>query len=277
MYESDSGAIPGATVIASVKWYNPAKGFGFLTPADGSGDIFCHASALGRAGWETLPVGATVTCEVVEGRQGLQVWQIQEVDTSTASPDRSGTGKSAHGERNPEFREQPPAAGRRLVATVKWFVPAKGFGFLAPVDGSADVFCHASVVESAGYETLPTGASVTCDVVEEKRGPAVSSIIAVDTSTAMSAPVEHNARRHGAPQYGRHHDAAAEERRGVVKFYDAGKGFGFVVPDDGDADVFLHASVLDRAGLDALEEGQQVSVMVTQGRRGPQATDIQLL
>ena len=63
----------------------------------------------------------------------------------------------------------------------------------------------------------------------------------------------------------------------VVKFYDAGKGFGFVVADDGGADVFLHGSVLGRAGLDAVEAGQQVSVMVTQGRRGLQATDIELL
>ena len=149
--------------------------------------------------------------------------------------------------------------------------------FLAPVDGSADVFCHASVVESAGYETLPAGASVICEVAEERRGPAVSSIIAADTSTAMSAPVGHNARKHGAPQFGRHHDAAAKERYGVAKFYDAGKGFGFVVADDGGADVFLHGSVLGRAGLDAVEAGQQVSVMVTQGRRGLQATDIELL
>ena len=277
MYESDSGATPGAAVIASVKWYNPVKGFGFLTPADGSGDIFCHASALGRAGRETLPEGATVTCEVVEGRQGPQVWQIHEVDTSTASPDRAGSGRPTHGERGTAFGEQPPAAGRRLVATVKWFVPAKGFGFLTPVDGSADVFCHASVVESAGYETLPAGASVTCEVVEGQRGPMVSSIVAVDTSAAMAAPIRHDVRSYAAPQYGRYDNAAAEERRGVVKFYDAGKGFGFVVPDDGGADVFLHASVLGRAGLDVLEAGQQVSVMVTQGRRGLQATDIQLL
>ena len=68
-----------------------------------------------------------------------------------------------------------------------------------------------------------------------------------------------------------------EERRGIVKFYDAVKGYGFVVPYDGGPDVFLHGSVLNRAGLGVPEPGQRVSVMVTQGARGPQATDIALL
>ncbi|MDE2994067.1 MAG: cold shock domain-containing protein [Chloroflexota bacterium] len=65
MAEGGSGAVPGATVVATVKWYDPVKGYGFLTPADGSHDFFCHVSAVGRAGLLTLAEGATVTCEVV--------------------------------------------------------------------------------------------------------------------------------------------------------------------------------------------------------------------
>ena len=70
-----------------------------------------------------------------------------------------------------------------------------------------------------------------------------------------------------------------EERRGIVKFCNAAKGYGygFVVPDDGGLDVFLHGSVLNRAGLGVPEPGQRVSVMVAQGARGPQAADIALL
>ena len=65
MAEGGSGAVPGATVVATVKWYDPVKGYGFLTPADGSHDLFCQLSAVGRAGLLTLAEGATVTCEVV--------------------------------------------------------------------------------------------------------------------------------------------------------------------------------------------------------------------
>ena len=70
MQEFDSGPVTGVTVVATVKWYDPVKGYGFLTPADGSRDVFCHVSAVSRAGLLTLGEGATVTCEVVQGRQG---------------------------------------------------------------------------------------------------------------------------------------------------------------------------------------------------------------
>ena len=281
MQEMARGAVSGAAVIASVKWYDPVRGFGFLAPVDGSRDVFCHSSAVAHAGWLTLPEGATVTCEVVEGRQGRQVSQIHEIDASSATPERAGSGRQPHGERGPAPAEPAPRPVRRcLVASVKWFVATRGYGFLSPADGSADVFCHASVVADAGYERLPKGASVTCEVVEGRRGPTVSSIVTVDTSTALAAPAVRGGRRNGAPQQGRRDDgddAPVEELPGVVKFYDAGKGFGFVVPGGGGPDVFLRASVLNRAGVDWLEPGRQVRVMVAQGVRGPQATDIELL
>ena len=71
--EGGSGSAPGAAVVATVKWFKPAKGFGFLTPVDGSPDVFCHISAVSRAGFDALPEGATVTCEVVEGQRGPMV------------------------------------------------------------------------------------------------------------------------------------------------------------------------------------------------------------
>ena len=109
-------------------------------------------------------------------------------------------------------------------------------------------------------------------------GPMVSSIVAVDTSTALPVPAGRGGRRNGAPGYGRDDggDAAVEELLGVVKLYDAGKGFGFVDPGGG-PDVFVHGSVLNRAGLAFLEPGQKERVMVAQRNRGLQATDIELL
>ena len=68
-----------------------------------------------------------------------------------------------------------------------------------------------------------------------------------------------------------------EERTGLVKFYNTAKGYGFLVPDDGGPDVFVHGSVLNRAGLGGLEAGQRVSVIVEQSARGLQARDIELI
>ena len=108
----------------------------------------------------------------------------------------------------------------------------------------------------------------------------VSSIVAVDASTAMAQPASCEEPYRDRRERGWDRDQPAgqvEERSGLVKFYNTAKGYGFVVPDDGGPDVFLHGSVLNRAGLGALEPGERVSVMVEQGTRGPQARDIELI
>jgi len=55
---------------------------------------------------------------------------------------------------------------------------------------------------------------------------------------------------------------------GTVKWYNAAKGFGFIVPDGGGKDVFVHVSALDRAGITYLKEGQRVFVGVAEGQNG---------
>ncbi len=87
----------GATVVAKAKWFNPAMGFGFLTPVDGSREVFYHVSVLSWAGYDTLPEGATVTCEVEQSRQRLQVSQIHAVDASTATTRPTGSGAPPRG------------------------------------------------------------------------------------------------------------------------------------------------------------------------------------
>ena len=62
---------------------------------------------------------------------------------------------------------------------------------------------------------------------------------------------------------------------GTVKWFNATKGYGFIQPDDGSKDVFVHISAVERSGLGALKEGQKVSFDVTQGPKGKQASNIQ--
>ena len=278
---SNPGA--GARISATVKWYNPAKAYGFLVPADGSPDIYCRDSALAAVGLDTLLAGATVDCETVQGQRGPEVSRILAVDFSTAS---TRTASFARVSGNGPTASQPgigragaAEAGpcRRITALVKWFMPMKGYGFLEPEDGSADVFCHISAVEASGRDTLPQGAVVTCEIVPGDRGPQVSRILSVDPPPAGHGPVDHSQSfdvRYPEPQAGAP-TSAVVELPATVKFFDPARGFGFVVPDSGGPEVFVHSSVLFRSGMTDLQPGQRVFVRAESAPRGLQATEIE--
>ena len=63
--------------IGTVKWFNDSKGFGFITPDDGSEDLFAHFSAINMNGFKTLKEGQKVSFEVVQGPKGKQASNIQ--------------------------------------------------------------------------------------------------------------------------------------------------------------------------------------------------------
>ena len=165
-----SPAPSGPTVRATVKWFNPEKGFGFVA-IEGAGDAFLHAAVLGRAGREEVAQGATLDVRTGPGQKGLQVTEVLAVDDSTATPARPRT---ATGERPGPRRPQGPAV--RMAGTTKWFDPAKGFGFVSIEGGNQDVFVHVSVLERGGIPTLAPGQRVTMDVAEGRRNPEAVTI-----------------------------------------------------------------------------------------------------
>ncbi|HUY02849.1 major cold shock protein CspA [mine drainage metagenome] len=65
--------------IGTVKWFNDAKGFGFITPEDGSGDLFAHFSAINSSGFKSLQENQKVSYDVTTGPKGLQASNIQIV------------------------------------------------------------------------------------------------------------------------------------------------------------------------------------------------------
>jgi len=69
---------------------------------------------------------------------------------------------------------------------------------------------------------------------------------------------------------------AAVEEVGTVKWFNAQKGFGFIVREGGGKDAFVHASVLERSGIGTLTEGQRVLIDIAEGRKGPEAVRVRL-
>jgi len=154
----------GPPVRAMVKWYNPDKGFGFVTLASG-GDAFLHVSIVERSGNGTVPPGATLEVRTAPGQKGFQVTEILSVDTSNAQQEPP---RRPRPER-PQAREEQAAVEE--IGTVSFYAPAKGFGFINRDRGGKDIFVHASTLNRAGLSELAEGQRVAVDVVEGGKGP----------------------------------------------------------------------------------------------------------
>jgi CspA family cold shock protein len=170
-------------LTATVKWFNRSKGFGFVTPADGSSDVFLPASVLENAGHDEVGEGVTITCDVAEGIKGRAIVDIIEVDQSTARPrartdNGGGFRPRGDGERfaHPPRSNAPTGPTESLDGVVKWFDGARGFGFISPGDGGKDIFVHVSALRRSGLETLVTGQTVRIQVAEARRGREATSV-----------------------------------------------------------------------------------------------------
>jgi CspA family cold shock protein len=165
----------GPPVSGKIKWFNAEKGFGFVTLDDGSGDAFLHASVVERSGHDaqSLQPGATLQMRIGQGLKGPQVSEVLEVDTSTAAVSPKPRPASRFQERRPV--ERTPS---RMTGTVKWYSPAKRFGFVAVDSGRAEVFVHAEVLQRSGIATLSEGQRVEMEVVEGHKGLEAVSVSA---------------------------------------------------------------------------------------------------
>jgi CspA family cold shock protein len=164
------------------------------------------------------------------------------------------------------FREDTPPA-RLVEAKVKWFNASKGFGFVTMADGSQDAFLPMAILRRAGYEEVHEGASITCEVGNGAKGPLVTNVLNIDNSTAV-LPGSAADRRPPRP---------STTMEGAVKWFEVEKGYGFISPDGGGKDVFIHITALRRSGVTALGPGQRVRVDVVDGKKGLEADRIFLL
>ena len=170
------------------------------------------------------------------------------------------------------------AEGPEVDAVVKWFNGQKGFGFVELGDGSGDAFLHVAVLQAAGRQSVLPGSKMRVATAQGPKGRQVARVIEVDESTATEAP-RRQPRSDAGGGGGRGRDvgrdlSSAVEMAGTVKWFNADKGFGFIAPEGGGKDVFIHISVLGRSGITGLAEGQQVSMRVVETPKGREALSI---
>ncbi|WBV41743.1 cold-shock protein [Pseudoroseomonas cervicalis] len=255
--DNDSQGSAGA-IEAEVKWYNGRKGFGFVLGPDGQ-DVFFHASALTEAGIEPPETGDKLVCEIGTDRQGRRlVTKIYERKLGPGVPagDRPrrdfGGDRGGFGDRPPrrDFGDRPP---RRDFGDRGGF--GGGFGDRPPRRdfGAPGGF-------GGGFGDRPP-----------RRDFGDRGGFGGGDRGGFGAPRSFGDRPPRRDFGGRDEGGPTESVSGTVKWFDQVRGFGFVTPDDGGADVFLHSSVLQRAGKQDVQQGEKLSLEVRQGQRGRQA------
>jgi CspA family cold shock protein len=150
--EGDSG-LDIIEVAGSIKWFDVAKGFGFIVPDDpGLPDILLHVTCLRRDGYQTAYEGSRVVCEVLNRPKGLQAFRIMSMDETTAVHPSQLPPSRTHVQIAPTSGLEP--------ALVKWFNRIRGFGFLTRGEGTEDIFVHMETLRRYGIAELRPGQTV---------------------------------------------------------------------------------------------------------------------
>jgi cold shock protein len=191
--------------------------------------------------------------------------------------------------RRPTFFRAPSADGVRpseemAEGTVKWFNVDKGFGFVELAGGERSAFLHASVLEARRRPPPRAGAKLRGRLGEGPKGLQITEILEIVDAPPEGPGDEGAPRADARPSRGDAYPSRGDAKPsrkppgvpmlGTLKWYDSERGFGFVGVDDGGGDVFLHAAVLKRIGMEGMPEGQRVMVLVGDGPRGREARAI---
>jgi CspA family cold shock protein len=234
--------------LGTIAWYEPGKGYGFAKPDGGGAEVFVHSSSIVTGG--VVTEGQRVAFLVTDGERGPQAEHVIPLPPD-AGPSAAAVGADG------------------ADGTVAWFDEAKGFGFITPDSGGEDVFVHVRAL-AEGLTWLTEGDRVAFEVVQGDRGPQARDLHLVQGAAAEDKPAAPS-----APAKGKRDAAPASPGEGVVARYDADRGFGFITPDAGGPDLFVHLSVV--SGDEPLQKGDRVRFGLRQSDRGPQADRVERL
>ncbi|GGF58896.1 hypothetical protein GCM10007301_18280 [Azorhizobium oxalatiphilum] len=159
-------------VAGAIKWFDAAKGYGFIVPDGGGPDVLVHVTCLRRDGFTTALEGARIVCEAVKRTKGMQAFRVLSLDLSTAIQPTAPVTRARV--------SVSPSSGFE-AATVKWFNRLRGFGFLTQGEGTPDIFVHMETLRLQGLTELRPGQSVLVRFGDGPKGLMATEVKAPDT------------------------------------------------------------------------------------------------